>query len=214
MFGVVGIFFQLFTELCYKYAQVLRFGLVAHPPNFLQDELVGKCTSVIDGQQSKQAKLRCGKLYSFALPFDNTGRKVKSVGSTLRRAGERALAEEVTLLLRETWRADLEACEGVYVACARAMRPLLFGKNDVPACVDARDPRVQKIPFGLAKPTLAHVVAAYERLTTVFFHAPAPADPPPPPAEKAEEEAAAAAEAEAKARAEKGWIRGWLSKSK
>ncbi|EGB09279.1 hypothetical protein AURANDRAFT_63449 [Aureococcus anophagefferens] len=99
--------------------------------------------------------------------MDNTGRKVKSVGSTLRRAGERALAEEVTLLLRETWRADLEACEGVYVACARAMRPLLFGKNDVPACVDARDPRVQKIPFGLAKPTLAHVVAAYERLTTV-----------------------------------------------
>ncbi|KAH8043607.1 hypothetical protein JL722_15121 [Aureococcus anophagefferens] len=70
--------------------------------------------------------------------MDNTGRKVKSVGSTLRRAGERALAEEVTLLLRETWRADLEACEGVYVACARAMRPLLFGKNDVPACVDAR----------------------------------------------------------------------------
>ena len=127
--------------------------------------------------------------------MDNTGRKVKSVGSTLRRAGERALAEEVTLLLRETWRADLEACEGVYVACARAMRPLLFGKNDVPACVDARDPRVQKIPFGLAKPTLAHVVAAYERLTTVFFHAPAPADPPPPPppAEKAEEKAAAVA---------------------
>ena len=32
--------------------------------------------------------------------------------------------------------------------------------------------------------------------------------------ERAEEEAAAAAEAEEKARAEKGWIRGWLSKSK
>ncbi|KAH8095173.1 hypothetical protein JL720_2451 [Aureococcus anophagefferens] len=125
--------------------------------------------------------------------MDNTGRKVKSVGSTLRRAGERALAEEVTLLLRETWRADLEACEGVYVACARAMRPLLFGKNDVPACVDARDPRVQKIPLA-SRSRLAHVVAAYERLTTVFFHAPAPADPPPPPppAEKAEEKAAAA----------------------
>ena len=122
--------------------------------------------------------------------MDGSGKKVKSVGSTLRRHGERALAEDVVRLLRETWQGDVAACEGIYVACARAMRPLLFG-GDEPV-LDAREDRVQKVPFAVAKPTLAHVVSAYERLMTVFFHAPAP----PQPAEKPARERAERAEAD------------------
>ncbi|CAH0365160.1 unnamed protein product, partial [Pelagomonas calceolata] len=58
--------------------------------------------------------------------LDASGKKVSSVGSTLRRHGERALADDVRALLAE-WRADLGACALVAVACAKALRPLLFG---------------------------------------------------------------------------------------
>jgi len=112
--------------------------------------------------------------------LDGGGKKVSSVGSMLRRQGERALADDVRALMAE-WRADLGACAVVGVACAKALRPLLFGGAAGEAPLDAADARVQKLPFALARPTLKHATAAYERLATIFLHAPPPAAPPPPP---------------------------------
>ncbi|KAJ8600495.1 hypothetical protein CTAYLR_010058 [Chrysophaeum taylorii] len=112
---------------------------------------------------------------------DGSGKAPKSIGSQLRRHGERALSDEVRSLLGVAWREALASCDLVFVAAARLLRPVLFaGTDNDPAPLDARDLRVQRLPFGISKPTLEAVAAAHARLGAVLVHAPAPRQQDPP----------------------------------
>ncbi|KAJ1450004.1 hypothetical protein M885DRAFT_622065 [Pelagophyceae sp. CCMP2097] len=118
--------------------------------------------------------------------MDGSGKAPKSIGSTLRRQGERALADEVRALLLDEWAELLARCDIIFVAAARTMRPLLLGEGAT-APFDAHDARVQAVPFAVYKPTLVDVVAAHARLMTFVVHPRRleTAPPPPPAAAKA-----------------------------
>jgi len=91
--------------------------------------------------------------------------------------------EEVRAQVSE-WREALADCAAVYVSGPRAMLTSHLSG------LDLQDPRVQRVPFGLPRVTLAHAVEAANRLSTLFLHrrttevtggASSVTPPPPPP---------------------------------
>lgn len=97
---------------------------------------------------------------------DNTGRKVKSAGSTLRRYGEQRLAEEIRELMTEKWYAELCSCELVLVSVSKRMRSTLLGTEKEPFLPSAK---VRKLPFMVGKPTFEAVKEAFLRVASVAF---------------------------------------------
>lgn len=102
--------------------------------------------------------------------IDGSGKAPKSIGSQLRRHGERQLADDVRVLLDE-WRTALNACDLITVACARVLRPVLFD-SAVKSPLDPHDRRIQRLPFALHKPTLESVRQAHDRLGLFVLHEP------------------------------------------
>ena len=130
--------------------------------------------------------------------MDGTGKKPKSAGAMLRRHGEASLRAEVEETLAR-WRADLDGCAMLFIACPKSMRDHLFGPQGSAGALGAAatDPRVRSIPFPTQRPTLQEVKNAHRKLTTVKMDLaeaepeppaeaePAPQQPPAPPGDAA-----------------------------
>ena len=95
------------------------------------------------------------------------GKKVKSVGSSLRRYGEQRLAEEIKELMTDKWAPHLAECELILISVSKRMRPTLVGTEKEPFLPDPR--RVRRLPFMIGKPTFEAVQAAYLRAASVVF---------------------------------------------
>ncbi|CAJ1382365.1 unnamed protein product [Effrenium voratum] len=97
----------------------------------------------------------------------DSGKKVKSVGSSLRRYGETRLAEEIKELMTDKWAAQLAECELVLVSVSKRMKSTLLGTEKEPFLSETS--RVRKLPFMIGKPTFEAVQAAYLRAASVVF---------------------------------------------
>eukprot|EP00931_Biecheleriopsis_adriatica_P089075 TRINITY_DN63263_c0_g1_i1.p1 TRINITY_DN63263_c0_g1~~TRINITY_DN63263_c0_g1_i1.p1 ORF type:complete len:566 (+),score=122.64 TRINITY_DN63263_c0_g1_i1:189-1886(+) len=95
------------------------------------------------------------------------GKKVKSVGSSLRRYGETRLAEEIKELLTDKWAPQLAECELILVSVSKRMRSTLLGTEKEPFLPDTS--KVRKLPFMVGKPTFEAVREAYLRVASVIF---------------------------------------------
>jgi len=89
---------------------------------------------------------------------DSSGRKPKSVGSSLRRAGEVALREKVAATLLR-WQELLQTCTLLLLVCPKTMRDHLFGPSGSKGAlgVPISDERVRFVPFPTQRPTLEEV---------------------------------------------------------
>lgn len=82
---------------------------------------------------------------------DNAHGKANSAGSTIRRANERMLQQEIHQLL-DSWKHHLQDCYRIfYRASGRSNRGLLFGYDN--AVIDPRDKRLSQVPFATGRPT-------------------------------------------------------------
>ena len=97
----------------------------------------------------------------------DSSKKVKSVGSSLRRYGEQRLAEEIKELMTDKWAPHLAECELVLISVSKRMRPTLVGTEKEPFLPDPR--KVRKLPFMIGKPTFEAVQSAYLRAASVVF---------------------------------------------
>eukprot|EP00746_Dinoflagellata_sp_MGD_P004770 gnl/MRDRNA2_/MRDRNA2_109231_c0_seq1.p1 gnl/MRDRNA2_/MRDRNA2_109231_c0~~gnl/MRDRNA2_/MRDRNA2_109231_c0_seq1.p1 ORF type:complete len:548 (+),score=161.02 gnl/MRDRNA2_/MRDRNA2_109231_c0_seq1:88-1731(+) len=95
----------------------------------------------------------------------DSGKTIKSVGSSLRRHGEVRLAEEIQELMTDKWAQQLASCSLVFTSVSKRMRSTLLGEGYkwVPAA------KVRKIPFMVAKPTFEAVKDAHARLAGIIF---------------------------------------------
>jgi hypothetical protein len=93
-----------------------------------------------------------------------SGRRAKSVGSELRRQGEKKLMEELRELLK-TWATAIASCDLVFYSVPKRLYHVVF---DYPgAVVDRRDPRTYTIPLIVHKPTGAEVQRVFTKVMTV-----------------------------------------------
>ena len=97
----------------------------------------------------------------------DSGKKVKSVGSSLRRYGEQRLAEEIKELLTEKWADQLADCELILVSVSKRMKSTLLGTEKEPFLPATH--RIRKLPFMIGKPTFEAVQSAYLRAASIIF---------------------------------------------
>ena len=97
----------------------------------------------------------------------DSGKKIKSVGSSLRRYGEQRLAEEIKELLTEKWADQLAECELILVSVSKRMKSTLLGTEKDPFLPATH--RIRKLPFMIGKPTFEAVQSAYLRAASVVF---------------------------------------------
>eukprot|EP00438_Fugacium_kawagutii_P005661 Skav227791 [mRNA] locus=scaffold948:26557:28224:+ [translate_table: standard] len=97
----------------------------------------------------------------------DSGKKVKSVGSSLRRYGEQRLAEEIKELLTEKWADQLADYELILVSVSKRMKSTLLGTEKEPFLPATH--RIRKLPFMIGKPTFEAVQSAYLRAASVVF---------------------------------------------
>ena len=99
--------------------------------------------------------------------YDSSKGKAKSVGSQLRREGEKQLREDVVATWK-LWKESnyIQHAMGVYVSCPKGMRrEYLFGDgNDTVALVRKGDERLRSIPLDVGRPTLDSATVALECL--------------------------------------------------
>ena len=127
---------------------------------------------------------------------DNTGKSIKSAGSSLRRYNEAALDADVRSALA-SFSAPLAAASLIFVhAPGQANAASLFtaGPGGAAAPLSRRDPRVRAVPFGVRRPTLKEVERVARTLVTVYAAPEAvvaveAAPPPPKPAKRAQVQA-------------------------
>lgn len=105
---------------------------------------------------------------------DSARGKANSAGSTIRRANERMLQEEIKELLR-SWAPHLKDCHRIFIrAAGRSNRQLLIGYPEAP--IEKGDSRVVQLPFAMGRFTLNECKSAWLRLTQTQV-----VDPPEPP---------------------------------
>mmetsp|Transcript_9743 Transcript_9743/g.28613 ORF Transcript_9743/g.28613 Transcript_9743/m.28613 type:complete len:416 (+) Transcript_9743:819-2066(+) len=128
--------------------------------------------------------------------MDGSGKKPKSAGASLRRAGEVALREEVAATLLQ-WQPLIDRCSLLLLVCPKTMRDHLFGAAGARGAlgVEMADPRVRFVPFPTQRPTLDEAKRTREKCMALELLVRLE------PTEPTEEEAAAAAEAYAAAEA-------------
>jgi hypothetical protein len=98
---------------------------------------------------------------------DNSGRRVQSIGSSLRRQGEASLKEDIRGLLK-AWATLISNCSVILLSVPKTMRPTLFeGENS--AVLDKRDPRIRYVPFMTDKPTFETVKDMHTICSNVYF---------------------------------------------
>ena len=98
---------------------------------------------------------------------DNTGKRAKSAGATLRRYNEQLLSHEISDLLKKWKSPYLEEAVRVFVAVSKSHRHVLFKDQEV---LSAADPRVRRIPFITKRPTVKEAKCAMDRLRSVRLY--------------------------------------------
>jgi len=98
--------------------------------------------------------------------MDNSGKKPKSAGASLRRYGEQRLAEEIQELVTDKWAKELSQCELIFISVSRRMRSTLVGTETRPYVAFAR---IRRLPFMVGKPTFECVKEAYLKVASVVF---------------------------------------------
>ncbi|CAG9466359.1 unnamed protein product [Pedinophyceae sp. YPF-701] len=106
---------------------------------------------------------------------DATGQVASSAGSALRRANERALAENIRGHLAR-WRPALERADLILVQLSRADRAAVF-------CAETGlkltgDPRVRRVPVATKRPTFSETKRVVHALTSIYEAPKPPAKPP------------------------------------
>lgn len=96
----------------------------------------------------------------------DSGKKIKSAGSTLRRYGEQRLSEEIRELLTDKWATEIAACELIFISVSKRMRTTLLGTEKDPFVPVAK---VRKLPFMVGRPTFEAVREAYLKVASVVF---------------------------------------------
>jgi len=131
----------------------------------------------------------------------DSGKSIKSAGSSLRRYGETRLKEEVKELMVDKWAEQLASCELIFVSVSKRMRSTLLGTTLEPFVPSGK---VRKLPFMVGRPTFEVVREAYLKVASVVFTEERHIDAltarfkPLPDTRAAEKEAAKAAEREVK----------------
>ena len=95
------------------------------------------------------------------------GKTIKSAGSSMRRANERALEEEIRECL-SGWRSVLNGCALIFVSASKTDRKTLFdapGKGKEP-CLGRGDERVRGVPFATRRPTFNETRRVVARLAS------------------------------------------------
>ena len=96
------------------------------------------------------------------------GKTIKSAGSSMRRANERALEEEIRACL-SGWNETLERCALVFVAASKTDQKTLFdapGKGKEP-CLGRGDDKIRRVPFATRRPTFNETRRVVARLASV-----------------------------------------------
>ena len=96
------------------------------------------------------------------------GKTIKSAGSSMRRANERALEEEIRACL-SGWSETLERCALVFVAASKTDQKTLFdapGKGKEP-CLGRGDDKIRRVPFATRRPTFNETRRVVARLASV-----------------------------------------------
>ena len=82
------------------------------------------------------------------------GATAKSAGASLRRAGELHLSQDVVKILSDpAWVAALGVARRLWISCPRVMLPQLYCEGQ--RALVKGDPRVNKMPFAVGRPSLA-----------------------------------------------------------
>ena len=95
------------------------------------------------------------------------GKTIKSAGSSMRRANERALEEEIRECL-SGWRSVLNDCALIFVSASKTDQRTLFdapGKGKE-ACLGRGDERVRRVPFATRRPTFNETRRVVARLAS------------------------------------------------
>lgn len=95
---------------------------------------------------------------------DNTGKRAKSAGATLRRYNEQLLWQEIADLLKSWKDPFIEQAVRVFVAVSRAHRNVLFRDRNVLA---SNDSRIRRVPFITKRPTVKEAKRSMDRLRSV-----------------------------------------------
>ena len=96
------------------------------------------------------------------------GKTIKSAGSSMRRANERALEEEIRACL-SGWNETLERCALVFVAASKTDQKTLFdapGKGKEP-CLGRGNDKIRRVPFATRRPTFNETRRVVARLASV-----------------------------------------------
>lgn len=96
----------------------------------------------------------------------DSSKKTKSAGSTLRRYGAQRLGEEIQELLTDKWSAELAACDIIFVSVSKRMRATLLGTESKPYVPMSK---VRRLPFMVGKPTFEAIKEAHFRVAGVVF---------------------------------------------
>jgi hypothetical protein len=89
---------------------------------------------------------------------------IKSAGAQLRRAGAAALAADAERLLRDSGALEPTKVALILTAGAGATSRRTFVRGGSATHVSPSDPRLRRLPFGIAKPTYAALVDAVRKL--------------------------------------------------
>lgn len=97
---------------------------------------------------------------------DNAKGNAHSVGSSIRRANEAALVDDIRQLLSD-WKPMIDAAELIFVrATGSQNRNILFGEYEG-RVITSRDPRVRGFPFSTRRATQNELLRAFQELTRV-----------------------------------------------
>jgi hypothetical protein len=97
---------------------------------------------------------------------DNSKGKAKSIGSQLRREGEKALREDVTKALQQ-WSDYLKHSVGlVFVSCPKVMKRSLY-EECAKGILSKDDARIRSIPLSVKRPSFEEVCRVHETLLSV-----------------------------------------------
>ena len=109
----------------------------------------------------------------------NAGHKAQSIGSSIRRKEAVRYMEEVHRTLAD-WRAELRACQLIWLYAPGANRRMFYGEavakveegggvKEVDVSWAKDDLRIRGVPFSVHRPTFAEVQRVHRQLTTIDF---------------------------------------------
>lgn len=98
---------------------------------------------------------------------DNTGKRVQSIGSSLRRHGEQMLKEDIRALLK-SWATLISNSSIILLSVPKTMRPTLFEEENS-TVLDKKDSRIRYVPFMTDKPSFETIKEIHTICSSVYF---------------------------------------------